>query len=191
MAIEDDEPKDREVWSNVARFWYNKAADKSPNIGRLYHHLAILARPYTLEQLSLYTRSLTCITPFESAKGSIMTLFNPILNGKESATRRTPSFEASFIRAHGVLFTKGPADPTDRFEDIIEELEADDLFESYIIKAAARFKEFGVFAAVANIAAIFEYGIAKHGAPKPIIRLAFEAFDSLKQGTLPKCSLGT
>ena len=35
MAIEDDEPKDREVWSNVARFWYNKAADKSPNIKRL------------------------------------------------------------------------------------------------------------------------------------------------------------
>ena len=79
MAIEDDEPKDREVWSSVARFWYNKAADKSPNVGRLYHHLAILARPYTIEQLSLYMRSLTCVTPFESARGSILTLFNPIV----------------------------------------------------------------------------------------------------------------
>lgn len=62
MAIEDDEPKVRETWSAVARFWYNKAADKSPNIGRLYHHRAILARPYSLEQLSLYLRSLTCVT---------------------------------------------------------------------------------------------------------------------------------
>ena len=158
MAIEDDEPRDREVWSNVARFWYQKAANKSPNIGRLYHHLAILARPYTLEQLSLYTRSLTCITPFESAKGSIMTLFNPILTREKPATRR--SFEASFIRAHGILFTRGLADPTDRFKDIIEELEADDSFESYVIKAATRFKEFGVFTAIANIAAIFGYGVS-------------------------------
>ena len=66
IAIEDNKPKDREVWSNVARFWYDKAADKSPHIRRLYHHLAILARPYTIEQLSLYLRSLTCVTPFES-----------------------------------------------------------------------------------------------------------------------------
>lgn len=181
MAIEDDEPKDREVWSNVARFWYNKAADKSPNVGRLYHHLAILARPYTLEQLSLYTRSLTCVTPFESAKGSVMTLFNPILNGKESATRRSSSFETIFIRAHGILFTKGPADSPERFNEAVMELEADELLDSCITNLAARFKEIGVFAAVANIAALFEYGIAKHGVPKPILRLAFEAFENANQ----------
>ena len=161
MAIEDDEPKDREVWSNVARFWYNKAADKSPNIGRLYHHLAILARPFTLEQLSLYTRSLT--TPFESAKGSVMTLFNPILNDKQSATRRSSSFETIFIRAHGLLFTKGHTDPSDGFEEVIKEFEANGLFDNYIIKVAARFKEIGFF-----IAALFGYGIAKHGLLKPI-----------------------
>lgn len=176
MAIEDDEPKDREVWSNVARFWYNKAADKSPNVGRLYHHLAILARPYTLEQLSLYTRSLTCVTPFESAKGSIMTLFNPILSGKESATRRSSFFETLFIKAHGILFTKGPLDPSDGFDEIMKELENDSLFDSYITKNAARFKETGVFAAVANIAALFEYGVAKKGVTKPILRLEFESF---------------
>ena len=182
MAIEDDEPKDREVWSNVARFWYNKAADKSPNVGRLYHHLAILARPYTIEQLSLYLRALTCITPFESAKGSVMTLFTPVLNGKESVTRRSSSFETIFIKAHGCLFTKGPADPWDQFNETMKQLEADDFFESFIVKAAARFREIGVFAAVANIAALFEYGIAKPGVPKPILRLAFEAIGNAKQG---------
>lgn len=181
MAIEDDEPKDREVWSNVARFWYNKAADKSPNVGRLYHHLAILARPYTLEQLSLYTRSLTCVTPFESAKGSIMTLFNPILGGKESATRRSSSFETIFIKAHGFLFTKGPTDSSERFLEANMELEADGLLNDYIITLAAKFKEIGVFAAVSNIAALFEYGIAKNGLPKPILRLAFEAFENASQ----------
>ena len=181
MAIEDDEPKDREVWSNVARFWYNKAADKSPNVGRLYHHLAILARPYTLEQLSLYTRSLTCITPFESAKGSIMTLFNPILNGKQSAIHRSPSFETMFIRVHGILFTKGQADSSDRFHEAHRELEANNLLDIYITHITTRFKEVGVFAAIANIAALFEYGIAKHGVPKPILRLAFDAFENANQ----------
>ena len=190
MAIEDDEPKDREVWSNVARFWYNKAADKSPNVGRLYHHLAILARPYTIEQLSLYLRSLTCITPFESAKGSIMTIFNPILNGKESATRRSSSFETIFIKAHGSLFIKGPTDPSDQFDEAVKQLEGDEFCDDYIDRTATRFKEIGVFAAVANIAAMFEYGIAKQGVPKPILRLAFDAFGSANQGSrfipLPK-----
>ena len=182
MAIEDDEPKDREVWSNVARFWYNKAADKSPNVGRLYHHLAILARPYTIEQLSLYLRSLTCIIPFESAKGSVMTLFNPILNGKESAIRRSSSVETVFIKAHGSLFIKGPTDPSDQFDEAMKQLEADEFFDNYIDKTATKFKEIGVFAAVANIAAMFEYGIAKQGVPKPILRLAFDAFGNAKKG---------
>ena len=96
MAIEDEEPKDREVWSNVARFWYNKAADKSPNVGHLYHHLAILARPYTLEQLSLYLRSLTCVSPSVSTRGSIQMLFNPIM--VDDAKFNTP-FEHKVLNA--------------------------------------------------------------------------------------------
>jgi len=107
MVIKDNDIRGREVWSGVARFWYGKAADKSPNIGRLYHHLAILARPYTLQQLSLYTRSLICIIPFESAKGSIRTLFNPILEGRESSYHRSSFMEIIFIKAHGLLFTDG------------------------------------------------------------------------------------
>lgn len=43
MAKEDDEPKDREVWSGVARFWYSKASTKNTTVGRLYYHLAVLA----------------------------------------------------------------------------------------------------------------------------------------------------
>ena len=175
MAIEDDEPKDREVWSGVARFWYNKAADKSPTVGRLYHHLAILARPYTLEQLSLYTRSLTCVTPFESAKGSILTLFNPVLSGKESHYRRSNSLETTFIKAHGLLFTRNPGDPFDQFDECVRQLDDQGLLEKYIGKATARFKETGVHAAVSNIAALFEYGGgSKQGISHSFFRTAFE-----------------
>ena len=174
MAIEDDEPRDRETWSNVARFWYNKAADKSPTIGRLYHHLAILARPYSLEQLSLYTRALTCVTPFESARGSVMTLFNPILHGKDTAHRRLSSLETIFIRAHGILFTTQRADSNDQFNATVDELEQDGLFDKYTTKCASRFKETGVHTAVSNIAALFEFGIPKQGGSKSTLRLAFE-----------------
>lgn len=172
MAIEDDDIRDREVWSGVARFWYSKAADKSPNVGRLYHHLAILARPSSLQQLSLYTKSLTCVTPFESARGSIMTLFTPILHSKESAYHRSSSLENVFIKAHATLFSGGPLS---EFDDGLQQLN-DGLLDNYIGRVTAKFKEQGVFAAVTNIAALFEYGALKQRSlHKSVFRLAFEA----------------
>jgi hypothetical protein len=57
MAIEDESPRDREIWQNVARSWYAKGSDKTPTVGRLYHHLAILARPHILTQLFYYCKS--------------------------------------------------------------------------------------------------------------------------------------
>lgn len=177
MAIEDDDVRDREVWSGVARFWYSKAADKSPNVGRLYHHLAILARPYTLQQLAFYTRSLTCVTPFESARGSIMTLFTPILNGKESAYHRSSSLETLFIKAHGMLFS---AKPFEDFDAAVRQM-IEGVLDNYIGRVTAKFKEQGVFAAVANIAALFEYGSLRiSGAPKSIFRLAFDQVKTLQ-----------
>lgn len=164
MAIEEDDSRDREVWSNVAKFWYNKASDKTLDVGRLYHHLAILARPYTLEQLSLYTRSLTCVNPFESAKGSIMTLFTPILHNKDTAQRRPSSFETVFIRAHAMLFISRPSDSPDLLDATIDELEQDNLLDKYISRAGARFKETGAYAAISNIAALFKYRSAQTGA---------------------------
>lgn len=173
MAIEDDDIRDREVWSGVARFWYSKAADKTPMVGRLYHHLAILARPYTLQQLSLYTRSLTCVTPFDSARGSIMTLFTPILNGKESAHPRPSSFETIFIKAHGILFA---GKSLEDFDVTVARLTSEGVLDNYIGRITAKFKEQGVFAAVANIAALFEYGGATRQSDPPmsIFRLAFK-----------------
>lgn len=181
MAIEDDEPRDREVWSNVAKFWYNKASDKGPNVGRLYHHLAILARPYTLEQLSLYTRSLTCVNPFESAKGSIMTLFNPVLHSKDATQRRPSSFETVFIRAHAIFFASKPMDSSALFNTTVDELEKDGLLDKHIARAGARFKESGAYAAVSNIAALFEYGSAKDGASRSRLRLVFEDTQMIKE----------
>lgn len=171
MAIECGERKDREVWNSTSRLWYETAADKNPNSGRLYHHLALLARPYTLEQLSLYARSLSCIDPFENARESIMTLFSPILD-----TIRLSSWETGFIRAHAFLFTSHTQDPDDEFDAIVDKLVRDDLFGG---QAATKLRELGAFVAISNIAALFEYGIPRHGV-KARLRLAYELAQTVK-----------
>ena len=102
MAIEDDDIRDRERWTGVSRYWYSKASDKSPNTGRLYHHLAILARPNALQQLYFYAKSLCVPIPFPSARESIMTLFDPLLNG---SPQQLGPVDAAFVRVHGIFFS--------------------------------------------------------------------------------------
>lgn len=79
MAIEDNDIRDRENWTTVSRHWYSKASDKAPTTRRLYHHLAILARPNALQQLYYYTKSLYIAILFGSTRESIIILFDPIL----------------------------------------------------------------------------------------------------------------
>lgn len=74
MAIEDQDEdlRDREIWTEVSRHRYSKASDKAPTTGRLYHHLAILARPNAVKQLFYYTKSL-CVGEFKFLRDGILT----------------------------------------------------------------------------------------------------------------------
>ncbi|PSN58532.1 hypothetical protein BS50DRAFT_443198, partial [Corynespora cassiicola Philippines] len=148
MAIEDEDLRDRDIWAGVARSWYSKAADKNPNVGRLYHHLAILARPNALQQLYYYARSLACVKPFPSARESILTLLDPILGRTTPKDSQSTSIDTSFIRAHGILFEKLSADA---FEDARHSFISQ--LDSHIARATAKWKEQGVYIAVTNIAA--------------------------------------
>lgn len=156
MAIEDEDLRDRETWAGVARFWYSKAADKSPAVGCLYHHLAILARPNVLQQLYFYCRSLTCVQPFMSARESILTLFDPILD-RSNTTYSSHSLpvETGFIRAHGLLFEKGRG-----FQHTFELTRADfaGQLDNSIGRVTSNWKEQGAYMAIANIAGLFDYG---------------------------------
>jgi len=171
MAVEVDDPWDREIWSGVARFWYIRATDNNPGTGRLYHRLATLSRQYSLQQLSLYTRSLTCFHPFEGARDSIKTLFNPILNGKAPVNPRSSSFETVFVKAHGILFYGASAS---QYEAAVRQIE-DGLLDNYIGLVTSKFKELGVCATITNIGAIFEYGaLRRKDLSKSVFRLAYE-----------------
>lgn len=160
MAIEKDQ-QDRDKWAGVARGWYSKAVDANPGTGRLYHHLAILAHPYTLQQLSFYFRSRTSVSPFETTTDSIMTLFNPIMNGKYI---RPTSAETTFIKAHGILFSEGA---NNQFGDAKDEWISQ--LGNYIGCVTSIFKKHGVLIQVVNISAIFEYG-----STSSIVRRAYE-----------------
>ncbi|KAH6605269.1 telomerase-binding est1a [Trichoderma cornu-damae] len=102
MAIEDDDIRDRETWTAVSRYWYSKASDKLPTTGRLYHHLAILARPNALQQTYYYTKSLCVPVPFLSARESVMTLFDPVLS---MAPPRLEPIDLAFVRVLAIFFS--------------------------------------------------------------------------------------
>ncbi|KAI9736715.1 MAG: hypothetical protein M1834_000919 [Cirrosporium novae-zelandiae] len=154
MAIEDSDVREHKKWTKISRFWYSKIIGKNPNIGRLYHHLAILARPMALQQFYLYTRSLTCVQPFQATRENILTLLNPILESDGSSCR-LQALERTFIRTHAIIFTERSNDVyTDSTFKLMQ------LFDDYIIDVTGEFKEQMTWIAIANHAAFFEYGVS-------------------------------
>ena len=147
MAIEDDDVRDREVWTNVSRTWYSKAADKRPTVGRLYHHIAILAKPNDLQQLFFYSKSLTVGQPFHSARESILSLFESM---NKLTTNR--SVDRTFVMLHGIWFTHVELD---RFEGVLDDYLG--LLDNYIGISGQKWTVQGCLIAVCNIAALYEY----------------------------------
>ncbi|KAF3037488.1 hypothetical protein E8E12_004959 [Didymella heteroderae] len=153
MAIEDEDIRDRETWASVARSWYSKAADKNPTVGRLYHHLAILARPNALQQMYYYSRSLASVETFPSARESIMTLLGFALAPDQSAYSIPSPVDASFITAHAHIFAR-------RIAEKYEAAQAEYLsqLDNHIGRVTAKWKEQGVYTAVTNSAAWLDFG---------------------------------
>jgi hypothetical protein len=129
MAIEDDDVRDREVWQNCAKFWYSKAADKNPNVGRLYHHLAILARPNILHQFFFYCKSLGVVQPFSSARESILTVFDPLYN-RDLFSQKNVTVTSLFIQLHCITFTQVDFDKIDTLISQLEPLLRDSISRS-------------------------------------------------------------
>ncbi|KAI1511533.1 EST1 DNA bind domain containing protein [Pyrenophora tritici-repentis] len=174
MAIEDEDVRDRETWAGVARSWYIKAADKNPTVGRLYHHLAILARPHPLLQMYYYSRSLASVKPFENARDSIKTLLDPLVEKAKHTSLEDLSNEEVFIFAHARQFDDSSIE-TDSFgtqKPTAEFLRAKVVFmkklDIHIGRVTAKWKDLGVYVAVTNIAGWFNYGKDKN-----LIRHAF------------------
>ena len=154
LAIEDDDIRDRETWTLVTKHWYSKASDKAPTTGRLYHHLAILARPNALQQLFYYSKSLCVATPFTFARESILTLFKRVLDADPAhGQQRIPPLDMAFVKAHGLLFTNKNLDASEGlYHEFIE------LLDNHISRVAQKFMEQGYHIAIANSLAMLEFG---------------------------------
>jgi hypothetical protein len=131
-----------------------KAADKNPTVGRLYHHLAILARPNALQQLYYYSRSLTCVKPFPSARESILTLLDPILGRAVATYSHALPIDTNYIKAHAILFEKMTLDG---FMQAMTEFTNN--LDNHVGRVTAKWKEQGVYIAVTNVSGWFEYGV--------------------------------
>lgn len=176
MAIEEIDLRDREVWAGVARMWYEKAADKSPNVGRIQHHLAVLARPNIVQQLFYYSKALVSVNPFPNARESVMLLFNPFLASGEIASQRYPLVESVFVKAAAIHFTRGSIR---LHSQLVEQFLS--VLNSHIGRVTAKFRVQGPEMASTLCASLFDFGNVES-----FLWKAFVAYDVLVQAALEK-----
>ncbi|KAK5332290.1 hypothetical protein LTR98_011577 [Exophiala xenobiotica] len=144
MAIEEADMRDRENWSNVARMWYNRAADLSPTTG---------TRPNVVRQLFYYTKALISGVPFVNARDSIMLLFTPFLDNFEVINQNYPKMETSLVRAAGIPFTHGSIhDYCGHITQFVSEL------DGTIDRTGSNFKVHGAEVASSLIAMVLDFG---------------------------------
>ena len=159
MAMEEKDVRDRETWSNVAQMWYNKAADRSPNVGRIQHHLAVLARPNIVQQLFYYSKALVSVVPFPNARESIMLLFTPFLDTEKARTtfQQYAVIERSLVTAFGILFTRGSVMEYKRYAThFVEQL------DTSIAGMHKRWETQGPEVASSLVAGLLDYGDEKN-----------------------------
>jgi hypothetical protein len=179
MAVEEEDPKDRETWCAAAKSWYCKAANRMPNVGRLYHHLAILARPHALQQVYLYSRALFSVQAFPSARESIQTVFVPLM-AMPSTPTHIPEVDAAFIKTVACIF-KRKFGALERHK-----IQFHTLLYDHISRTGAKWREYGVYVAGTCIGALMDFGnkssmlaIFEYGALEP----GKSTKDNMAQGT--------
>ncbi|KAK1047099.1 hypothetical protein LTR74_017831 [Friedmanniomyces endolithicus] len=148
MSMEEEKEAHAQ-WGCVAASWYTKASDRHPQIGRLYHHLAILERP-SLRKFACYGKSLTCVVPFPNARDSLRTLCIPIAGVAQPACSLELLSEASFCKLHALIFLAAPE---------LELAQASNTAMSFLQQPGAfSWRNCGVSLAVANISALLGNG---------------------------------
>lgn len=70
VAMDEDKRRDREVWSDVARLWYTKAAESNSNLRRSpsHNHLNTLASRYRPAHWLLSLSETSAMAPFHSTE---------------------------------------------------------------------------------------------------------------------------
>jgi len=107
-----------------------------------------------LQQLYYYSRSLTCVKPFPSARESILTLLDPILGRAVATYSHALPIDTNYIKAHALLFERLSLDD---FKQAMVEFTNN--LDNHIGRVTAKWKEQGVYIAVTNVSGWFNYGV--------------------------------
>lgn len=158
MAVEDIDMRDREIWGGVARDWYSKTSNRTPDVGRLYHHLGILARPNAIQQAYYYCRALTCVQPFESAMESLSSSLSPLtkVEPERAVIPYVDETDSMFLCLHAKMLASRSRKPGPQLHVYISTYHI--WLDTQIRCQALKWKDHGVFIAVTNISACFGYG---------------------------------
>lgn len=163
MAIEDDDQRERDLWAGISHYWYRMAADRSPGVGRLYHHMAVLARRDPFHQIYYYCRSFTSKKLFPTARESILAVFRPVHN-RSSASPPISRPNEFYVKMHAMIFFKQHLEDFDASQRTFLKLLPD-----HINRLGANWRELGAWLAISNIGALFE-----HGSNTAVLRGLFE-----------------
>lgn len=98
----DTQSDDLQRWQDISKEEYTRASSENPTIGRIYHHLAILARPRTrvspdeefeanVTGFFYYTKSLVVKVPYFAARESVLILIKPIVDRDEKEAKKPTS----------------------------------------------------------------------------------------------------
>jgi hypothetical protein len=170
MAIEDVNRQERDFWNSIARYYYQLSADSNPRVGRLNHHLAILARPNMLLQLYLYAKSLTVAEPFENSRNSILTLFRPVLFGTVFDHPCYHKPDIHFIKVVGRLYLREGLENVDKMIDDFTKM-----LKWSLNSLKARWQEHGPYMVISTVAALLDYGVSDAFFDMPYIAVSYLA----------------
>jgi len=171
-AIEDDDPRERDIWAGISQYWYRMAADLAPGIGRLYHHLAILARP-EFQQVYYYCRSFTCVQLFPGARESVHAVFDRIFN-RSNTSAPISSVDTFYTKLHAIIFLKRQLED---FNAVMKNFL--ELLDNHITRSGSKWREHGAWLAISNIGALFE-----HGDGSSVLRQLFNESEASKSSNI-------
>ncbi|KAJ9482071.1 hypothetical protein VN97_g11373 [Penicillium thymicola] len=146
MAIER---QDRKHWARISRYWYQKAADQNPNIGRIQHSLAVLSHSDVLQKLFYLTKAFVSVQPYPP--GHVQATIDIFFDHWKNLTFQH-DMAAHFVIAHSALLVN---DSGERFKT------SANIFMSLLPRHVQRprsLNQHEVYIMSCNIASILGYG---------------------------------
>ncbi|CAG8897865.1 unnamed protein product [Penicillium nalgiovense] len=137
----------RKHLAGISRYWYRKAADQNPNLGRIQHSLAVLSHSDALQRLFYLTKAFVSVQPLCHSWATIDIFFD---HWKCFTFQR--DMAAHFVIAHRLLLENCSGE---RLKALTNDFLS--LFPMHIQRSTSR-NQHEVYIMSCNIASVLGYG---------------------------------